>query len=186
MSFDLLTLQSFGDPRSETNLHDHNGRIGIDVVPRRLDSSTNAAPSASTAHSHETASSQLTNTSAVDQLRIEDCDDNTPRDAATAGAEETDVDKAFVEAIEPDFSVARLIEAADGSAGKLVNLVAKHFPSFRDEARFDGRKVRFMKRAQIFVADLWAAMNGKGLGDFDDIGQLTMFAGEMLILANYM
>ena len=79
---------------------------------------------------------------------------------------------------EPDWSVVRLIEKANGSAGKLVNLLAKHFPSFRDETRFDGRKVRLMKRAQIFVADLWAAMNGKGYGAFDDIDHLTMFAGE--------
>lgn len=79
---------------------------------------------------------------------------------------------------EPDKTVVRLIEKANGSAGRLVNLLAKHFPSFRDETRFDGRKVRLMKRAQIFVADLWAAFNGEGLGAFDDIGHLTMFAGE--------
>lgn len=78
----------------------------------------------------------------------------------------------------PDLSVVRVIKKADHSAGKLVNLLAKHFPCFRDEARFDGRKVRFLKRAQIFVADLWAALNGTGYGDFHDIGHLTMFAGE--------
>ena len=66
----------------------------------------------------------------------------------------------------PDLSVTRLIEEADHSAGKLVNLLAKHFPSFRDEARFDGRRVRFLKRAQIFVADLWAALDGRGYGEF--------------------
>jgi hypothetical protein len=80
--------------------------------------------------------------------------------------------------VRPDFSVVRLIEKADHSAGKLVNLLAKHFPAFRDEARFDGRKVRFLKRAQIFAADIWAALNGSGYGAFDDIGHLTMFAGE--------
>lgn len=78
----------------------------------------------------------------------------------------------------PDFSVVRLIEKAGHSAGKLVNLLAKHFPAFRDEARFDGRKVRILKRAQIFVADIWAAFNGSGYGAFDDIAHLTMFAGE--------
>jgi hypothetical protein len=71
-----------------------------------------------------------------------------------------------------------LIQKADHSAGKLVNLLAKHFPSFRDEARFDGRRVRFLKRAQIFVADIWAALNGADYGAFGDIGHLTMFAGE--------
>ena len=77
-----------------------------------------------------------------------------------------------------DSSVVRLIERAGHSAGKLVNLLAKHFPCFRDEARFDGRRVRFLKRAQIFVADLWAAFNGGSYGSFDDIGELTMFAGK--------
>jgi hypothetical protein len=77
----------------------------------------------------------------------------------------------------PDVSVVRLIEEADHSAGKLVNLLAKHFPCFRDEGRFDGRKVRFLKRAQIFVADLWAAFNGTGYGEFYDIDHITMFAG---------
>jgi hypothetical protein len=78
----------------------------------------------------------------------------------------------------PDLSVVRLIQKADHSAGRLVNLLAKHFPSFRDEARFDGRRVRFLKRAQIFVGDIWAALNGADYGAFDDIWHLTMFAGE--------
>jgi hypothetical protein len=78
----------------------------------------------------------------------------------------------------PDLSVVRLIEEAGHSAGKLVNLLAKHFACFRDEGRFDGRKVRFLKRAQIFVADLWAAFNGTGYGKFYDIHHITMFAGQ--------
>ena len=75
-------------------------------------------------------------------------------------------------------SVIRLVKKADHSAGKLVNLLVKYFPSFRDEARFNGRKVRLFKRAQIFVADLWAAFNGTGYGEFNDICNLTMFAGK--------
>ena len=80
--------------------------------------------------------------------------------------------------LKPDTSVARLVEQANHSAGKLVNILVKCFPSFRDETRFNGRKVRLYKRAQIFVADLWAAFNGTGYGEFDDIGHLTMFAGR--------
>ncbi|KAK6436164.1 hypothetical protein LTR95_007643 [Oleoguttula sp. CCFEE 5521] len=76
----------------------------------------------------------------------------------------------------PDQNVVRLIEQADHSAGKLVNMLAEYFPCFRDETRFEGRRVRLHKRAQIFVADLWAAFDGKGYGRFDDIEQLTMFA----------
>ena len=78
----------------------------------------------------------------------------------------------------PDMSVTRLIEKADHSAGKLVNLLVKHFPGFGDGANFDSRRVRFLKRAQIFVADLWAAFNGTGYGHFHDIENLTMFAGK--------
>jgi hypothetical protein len=37
--------------------------------------------------------------------------------------------------------------------------------------------VRFLKRAQIFVADLWAAFDGEGYGEFNDIDKITMFAG---------
>lgn len=70
-----------------------------------------------------------------------------------------------------------LIEQANHSAAGLVNLLAKYFPCFRDETRFEGRNVRFLKRAQIFVADLWAAFDGKGYGRFDDIDKITMFAG---------
>jgi hypothetical protein len=78
-----------------------------------------------------------------------------------------------------DMSVVRLIEKADHSAGRLVNLLVKHFPSFRDETRFEGKRVRFLKRAQILVADLWAAFNGTGYGELDDIDHLTMFAGGL-------
>jgi hypothetical protein len=37
--------------------------------------------------------------------------------------------------------------------------------------------VRFLKRAQIFVADLWAAFDGESYGEFDDIDKITIFAG---------
>jgi hypothetical protein len=73
--------------------------------------------------------------------------------------------------------VINLIERANHSAAGLVNLLAEHFPCFRDEARFEGKTVRFLKRAQIFVADLWAAFEGEGFGKFDDIDKITMFAG---------
>ena len=60
----------------------------------------------------------------------------------------------------------------------LVNTLGEHFPCFRDEFTFEERKVRFLKRAQIFVADLWAAFDGQGYGAFDDIDKITMFAGK--------
>ena len=36
--------------------------------------------------------------------------------------------------------------------------------------------VSFLKRAQIFAADVWYRFNGKGYGEFKDINTITMFA----------
>jgi len=69
----------------------------------------------------------------------------------------------------------------DGSAAALVNLVAEKFPCFRDSARFEGKTVRFHKRAQILVADLWACFEGRSFGQFHDIDKITMFAGRTMV-----
>jgi hypothetical protein len=116
-----------------------------------------------------------TSTCPPDTNQTDDTTTNTQHVTEPLG-EQLDVKPAEAQT-RPDVSVVRLIEEADHSAGKLVNLLAKHFPCFRDEGRFDGRKVRFLKRAQIFVADLWAAFNGTGYGEFYDIDHITMFAG---------
>lgn len=36
--------------------------------------------------------------------------------------------------------------------------------------------VRFWKRVQILAADVWACFEGQGLGTFNDIDHITMFA----------
>lgn len=75
-------------------------------------------------------------------------------------------------------SLPNLVAAANGSAAALVNILARDFVAFRDEHAFEGRRrpVRFLKRAQIFVADLWACFEGDGYGSFRDIDKITMFA----------
>jgi hypothetical protein len=73
-------------------------------------------------------------------------------------------------------SVANLIASANQSAAGLVNLLASKFPCFRDEGTFEKKSVRFLKRAQILVADLWAAFDGASYGEFTDIDKITMFA----------
>jgi hypothetical protein len=73
-----------------------------------------------------------------------------------------------------------VIKEANGSAARLVNLLVDRFPCFRDEVRFEGRMVRFYKRAQILVADLWACFEGKDYGAFHDIDKITIFAGAGL------
>ncbi len=57
-------------------------------------------------------------------------------------------------------------------------MLARDFDCFRDEHHFSGRRkpVRTLKRAQIFVADIWACFEGEGYGDFRDIDKITMFA----------
>jgi len=74
-------------------------------------------------------------------------------------------------------SFVTCIEEANGSAAALVNLLVDNFPCFRDVARFESKTIRFYKRAQILVADLWACFEGTGYGRFHDIDSITMFAG---------
>lgn len=71
---------------------------------------------------------------------------------------------------------ARAIEAAGGSAVKLVGLIVANFPSFRDTADYKGTEVRFYKRAQILAGDLSGAFGGTGLGHFNDLHEITAFA----------
>ncbi|KAL9074290.1 MAG: hypothetical protein Q9157_004455 [Trypethelium eluteriae] len=73
-------------------------------------------------------------------------------------------------------SIAELVRRANESTATLVNLLVQYFPCFRDESRFERRQVKFYKRAQILVADLWAAFNGEQFGKFSDVDKLTMFA----------
>ncbi|KAL4921441.1 hypothetical protein BDW62DRAFT_174692 [Aspergillus aurantiobrunneus] len=75
-----------------------------------------------------------------------------------------------------DGSFINCIYDANHSAAALVNLLAENFSCFRDEAVFQGRRVRLYKRAQILVADLWACFDGEGYGEFQDIEKITMFA----------
>ncbi|KAH7101816.1 hypothetical protein BKA62DRAFT_702394 [Auriculariales sp. MPI-PUGE-AT-0066] len=46
-----------------------------------------------------------------------------------------------------------------GTALQLVHAVVDSFPLFRDEVWLDGRRLCFWKRAQILVAELWAAFH---------------------------
>ncbi|KAB8293916.1 hypothetical protein EYC80_009389 [Monilinia laxa] len=76
-----------------------------------------------------------------------------------------------------DCSFTNCIKECSHSAAALVNLLAASFPCFNDVVSFEKRKeVRLLKRAQICVADLWAAFEGEGWGEFHDIDKLTMFA----------
>jgi hypothetical protein len=79
-----------------------------------------------------------------------------------------------------DGQALKLVEAAGRSVLTLVRLLAEMLPSFRDVAEHMGHSVFFYKRAQLFVADLYGAFDGKGWGSFKDIDVLTAFADYKL------
>jgi hypothetical protein len=72
------------------------------------------------------------------------------------------------------------VAAAGGGAVALARRVAEELPSFDDVATYDGRAVRFYKRAQILCSDLYGAYEGRGPGAFHDLDKLTAFADYRL------
>jgi hypothetical protein len=76
-------------------------------------------------------------------------------------------------------SFLRAVEAAEGSAARLVDLLAE-MPLYRDVAHYDGFEVPFYKRAQITASDLDAAFLGEGPGRFGDLERLTIFADNLV------
>lgn len=75
---------------------------------------------------------------------------------------------------------SRLVEQAGRSGVALALALVEHFSSFRDVATYEGREVRFFKRAQICVADLHGAFGGRSWGAFTDMDELTIFADYKL------
>jgi hypothetical protein len=77
-------------------------------------------------------------------------------------------------------SSATFVADAQRDAPRLAQMIAENFASFNDIAVYDNREVRFFKRAQILVADLWSAFGGKSWGAFENIAALTAFADYKL------
>jgi len=73
-----------------------------------------------------------------------------------------------------------LVVSAGRSAVALARLLDRMLSSFRDVATYDGEKVFFYKRAQLFAADLHGALDGKSWGEFHDMEELTAFADYKL------
>jgi hypothetical protein len=67
-------------------------------------------------------------------------------------------------------------------AGRAEDAVAAllAMPLFRDIASYGDREVPFLKRAQILVHDLKIAAPGHPLLGFDDVGELTVFADNIV------
>jgi hypothetical protein len=71
------------------------------------------------------------------------------------------------------------LEAAQGSAAKLVELLAE-MPLYRDVSVYESLEVPFYKRAQLTAADLAVAFGGEGWGCFRDLDRLTCFADNLV------
>ena len=80
-------------------------------------------------------------------------------------------------------SFASLIEAAQGSAERLIMLLTD-MPYFQDVATYPTTEgevgVPLYKRAQITSSDLSLAFEGRGYGHFSDLERLTIFADNLV------
>src|SRR5690606_27663157 len=72
-----------------------------------------------------------------------------------------------------------LLQAAQKSAVKLAEIVAQ-WPEFADIAVYQDMPVPIFNRAQILAADMHLALDGQGVADFNDLGDLTIFADNMV------
>lgn len=77
-----------------------------------------------------------------------------------------------------DDPLGPLVEA-NGSGALLAERVIE-MPLYQDVAAYDGRQVPIYKRAQILIADLTLAFDGKGLGAFHDRDEVTIFADNLV------
>ncbi len=75
--------------------------------------------------------------------------------------------------------IVAYLDRAQGSAEALVEQLGR-VGYFRDVWSYRGRPVPIYKRAQITAYDLHVAFDGGGLGRFDDIDRLTMFADNLV------
>lgn len=78
-----------------------------------------------------------------------------------------------------DCSFTRMIETADGRAANLIRLLVQ-MRFYKDVQDYNGQSVAFFKRAQLLAADLALALDGKNLGAFTDLDELTIFADNLV------
>lgn len=76
-------------------------------------------------------------------------------------------------------SFVALVEAAEGSAVRLATMLGERDP-WNDRAQHDGGSVAFFKRAQMAAATLSRTFGGTGIGAFDDLDELTIFADNLV------
>ncbi|HTI14838.1 MAG TPA: queuosine salvage family protein [Dictyobacter sp.] len=89
-----------------------------------------------------------------------------------------EVGRVLLEQYDGQFTNA--IAETNGDAVNLALLLAEQFSSFHDIATYRGKQVRFLKRAQICIADVYGAFGGKDWGEFQRMDYLTIFADYKL------
>jgi hypothetical protein len=78
-----------------------------------------------------------------------------------------------------DGSFLVMLQEANHSATNLISLLTTNIASFNDitpPPPYSSKPLKFFKRAQIVIADLWACFNNTSYGNFKDIDKLSMFA----------
>jgi len=75
-----------------------------------------------------------------------------------------------------DGSFVNCIKSCDKSVQRLMDRIVEDFSSYRDQSRFENVTVSIFKRLQILIADIWSCYDGQGIGTFNDIDTITMFA----------
>lgn len=61
-------------------------------------------------------------------------------------------------------SILSIVETANKSAVKLLDILTSNFSNFQDHSIYKGHQIHFYKRAQILIADIYAKFEGKGAG----------------------
>jgi hypothetical protein len=62
----------------------------------------------------------------------------------------------------------------------IVERLVRDFPSFDDSCFYNGKKIKFYKRAQLAPAMIYGRCKNEGVDLFEDIGELTAFADYQL------
>jgi Potential Queuosine, Q, salvage protein family len=76
-------------------------------------------------------------------------------------------------------SFRQMIASAGNDPARMVKILGQ-MPFFEDREELDGHTVSFYKRAQLTVADLHLALHARGLGQFERLQQLTIFADNLV------
>lgn len=79
-----------------------------------------------------------------------------------------------------DGSLLNVLTQANKDVDVFVQLLLEHFPTFRDQAEWEGSPVYFLKRAQILPSDLSFALPDFPLVQFTNMEHLTVFADYKL------